>query len=655
VLETALLELAMLFALCVGGAVAVHRMRLPPVVAFLVTGAVVGPHSLAIVQHEEMVRQLAEVGVVVLLFTVGVELPFGQMVRLRRAILVGGGLQIGATIAVCAGLCIAFGIAWQQAVFLGFLLSLSSTAAVTKILTDQGEFATPHGRTAVGICLAQDLAVVPMILVLPLLGGGGGGEGSVVWSMLRSFGLLLATAAVAWLLAPRIFDLVARTRSRELFVLTLATLCLSLAAATAHFGMSLALGAFLAGILVADSDYHHEAMAEVQPFRDALSSLFFVSIGMLFDWHTIAESPGIVLAALIAVLGGKAIVVLGSARAVGLPFWFQVRTASTMAQVGEFSFVLVGVAGSGGMLPQRVEKVFLVVAVLSIAATPLLYGLGKFLARRARGGGDAGRSGDSGARDHAVLVGFGPTGQAVAGGLRNLGIAFTAIEMNAATVRSWKQRGFPILLGDSTRVPVLAINDGDAARRTARLARKLAPQIHVIARATYLAEVALLHQDGAQEVVPQELETSVEILARVLRRFLVTDDEVGRQIRVVRDAAGIHKEAAPAYSHVERIGEFVPGIGIAIHRVVAGAEVAGRALAEAGVRRRTGCSVIAVRRGNDNLPIVEPDTVMAAGDIVVLIGPETRLPDAAAMFQPGAVAPPVPPSPVVEAEGPIGA
>lgn len=519
-----LLELALLFALCVAVAVAFHRFRLPPIVGFLVTGAIVGPYSVGLVQHEEMVRELAEVGVVVLLFTVGMEVPFGQLALLKRLILVGGGLQLGLTIGLSMVFGLLGGMQWNVALFLGFLLSLSSTAAVSKVLVDHGEFSSPHGRLGIGICVAQDLAVVPMILLVPLLvGGGEAGGGEAIGATLRHLGTLIGVVIVAKLLVPRILDMVARTRSRELFVLTLATVCLSMAAVTGYLGMSLALGAFLAGILLADTDHHAHAAAEVEPFRDALASLFFVSIGMLFDWRTIVESPWLVLLALSAVLAGKTAVVMLASRVLGQPGWVQLRAGLLLAQVGEFSFVLATQAG-GTALPANAERIFLVVAVLSIALTPVLYAAGKTIVLRARrrdGDGGSRSAQRTGLQDHAIVIGYGPTGRTVVQGLRSLGLPVIAAEMNAATVKAEKLKGVPIVLADATRIPVLkglgierarlivlAVNDGGATTRITQVVRQVAPHVHVLARASYIAEVERLQQMGAHEVVPQELEAS---------------------------------------------------------------------------------------------------------------------------------------------------
>lgn len=645
-LEQVLLELALLFALCVAVAVTFHRLRLPPIVGFLVAGVLVGPNAIGLVHHEEMVRELAEVGIVVLLFAVGLEVPLGQIARLRRTIVLGGGVQIVGTVLAAAGVAWAVGMSWPAAVFLGFLLSMSSTAASTKILVDHGELAAPHGRIVLGINIAQDLAVVPMILLIPMLGVGDGG-GSVLTS-LRNLGVLAVVVVGARFLVRPLVAAVVRTRSRELFVLFLATWCLTFAVVTAHLGLSLALGAFLAGILLADSDHHSQAQAEIEPFRDAFASLFFVSIGMLFDWHIVAQEPVLVAACLGAVVVGKAIVVMLAARQLGQPAWVRLRAALTLAQVGEFSFVLVqlGQSSEPKILRGPAEKVFLVVAVLSIAGTPLLYAIGRRLAARAREGAAAPRPGHHAPLvDHAIVVGYGPTGRTIAAGLHAVGVPYVVAELNAATVKAEKEKGVPIVLCDTTRISalealgihraklvVLAVNDAAATTRVAQLCHQLAPDTHVLARTTYTAEADGLRRAGADDVVSQELEASVEMLVRSLRNLLVADDEIGRQVSAVRERGGRGRIAAPAPGEAANVADFVPGLGFQVFRVHPGSVVAQRSLADSGVRGATACNVVAVRRDGANLPALSPDTVLQVGDTVVVIGPTARLADAAAMF-----------------------
>jgi CPA2 family monovalent cation:H+ antiporter-2 len=647
VLEQVLLELALLFALCVGVAATFHRLRLPPIVGFLVAGVIVGPNGVALVRHEDMVRELAEVGIVVLLFAVGLEVPLAQLSRLRRTILAGGGVQVVGTVLATAGVCWLAGIPVEAALFLGFLLSLSSTAASTKVLVDHGELAAPHGRLVLGINIAQDLAVVPMILLIPLLAVRSDPAAGSLAIALTNLGLFVVLVLGARFAVRPLLGLVCRTRSRELFVLFLATWCLALAVATAHLGLSLALGAFLAGVLLADSDYHSQAAAESEPFRDAFASLFFVSIGMLFDWRTIAEAPGTVTLCLLAAVIGKAAMVLLAAWQLGQPHWVRLRAALTLAQVGEFSFVLMQLGRRSEILPALAERIFVVVAVTSIAATPMLYALGRRLAQRARGGAGAPRAeGADHLRDHAIVVGYGPTGRTVTAGLCAAGIPVVVSELNAATVKAEKANGVPIVLADATRVAalkalgierahmlVLAVNDTGATSRIAQLARQLGPQAHVLARAVYNAESDGLRRAGAHDVVPQELEASIEILVRTLRRFLVADDEIGRQVATVRRQSGGGERQAPLGTvEAARVADFVPGVGIQVWRIEPGASAAGQTLATAGIRRRTACSVVAVRRDGKNLPVVTPETQMLAGDTVVVIGPAARLLEVAAMF-----------------------
>ncbi len=651
-MERILLELALLFALCVVAGTAFHWLRLPPIVGFLCAGALVGPFSLGIVEHVEMVHGLSEVGVVMLLFAVGMELPLAHLARLRRVILVGGGWQLAGTVALGAGIALALGMPWNQAVFLGFLLSLSSTAVVAKVLTDHGEFTAPHGRLSMGIALAQDIAVVPMMLFVPLLASTGVDDGSnasaSLVSVLRN---LLILAVVLWvgrkLLAP-LLSFVCRMRSRELFVLTLGAICLGFSAVTAALGMSLALGAFLAGLLIAETDYNSQAVAEVEPIRDALASLFFVSIGMLFDWRTITTEPWIVGIALLGTMALKALVVVVAGAFMGQPRWVGWRAGLTLAQVGEFSFVLIQVGLAYRLLPPDAERVFVVVAVLSIASTPMLAGLGRRMVRGSRSAEhEESREQRVEYADHAIVVGYGPTGRTLVQAMRKLQLPVVAVEQNATTVRAERDAGVPVVLGDATRIAmlrslgleravllVIAVNDPSAAVRISQLVRRHAPHVHVLARASYIVETPVLVRAGASEVVPQELEASVEMLVRVLRRFLVGNDEIGKIVHRVREDAGSIARAAPlARPDATRIAEFVPGIGVEVLRVAPDSEVAGKDLARVGVRRRTGWSVVAVRRDGRNLPVITPETVLHGEDVVVVIGPELRFADAAALFR----------------------
>ena len=655
-LDYVLLDLVLLFAVCITVVVIFHRLKVPPIAGFLIAGALVGPHAFGLIKQEKLVEQLAEIGVVVLLFTVGMELSLRDLFKMRRYLLLGGGIQIGVTIAFGALAAWIGGMPWGTAIFLGFILSLSSTAAIAKILQDRGQLSSPHGRLAMSICVSQDLAVIPMLLVIPILAVGMNnaaasaemGVGGALWQMTRSFLLTLLTMVGAWFLVPKILDLVSRTRSREVFILTIFTLCLAAASVTSMLGVSLALGAFLVGLVLAESGYHHQAAAEVEPFRDALSSLFFVSIGMLFDYRVILEQPLMVFLALAAVIIGKAVVVWIAALSLSLPNWVGIRTGLLMAQVGEFSFIVIQVARSHELNLGPIEKVFMVVAVMSIALTPLLLAVGRRWTRSAVGGDVAkDKEGKDRRRDHVVIVGFGPGGQAVAKALRSQDIDFVAIEMNAETVKKYKKRNYPIFVGDSSReavlhaaglrnarLLVLAINDPGATRKTAHLARRIAPEVRIVARTTFIGEVESLQRMGVHEIVPQELETSIEVMVRVLRHYLVPEGEVVREVRGVRNSASLPDHAVrPKENDSHRIADFLPGVRVEVFRVENGSEIAGFSLQDSDLRHLSGCTVVAVKRGPDTDISIRPDTVLDVGDIAVLLGPKHRIEEASYLFQ----------------------
>ncbi|MCC6671203.1 MAG: cation:proton antiporter [Planctomycetes bacterium] len=617
---------------------------------FLAVGVLVGPHGLGVVANQALVDRLAEIGVVVLLFSVGLELSFAQVVRLRRYVLLGGGLQVGLTLAAGAVAGLLGGLSLAQSLFLGFLVTHSSTTSILRLLSDRGEIDSPAGRPSIAISLAQDLVVVPMILLVPLLAGAG--EEGLLPRIGLSFLGLAALVTGAWFVIPRVLSLVVRTRSREILVLTVITLCFGTALATGAMGLSMALGAFLAGLVLGESPYRHLVQGEVEPLRDALTSMFFVSIGMLFDPAVVAERPLQALGLLAALLAAKALIVFPITRFLGLPGWVQLRTALWLAQVGEFAFVLMQVPSGGTLLPADVKSLFVVVAVVSIALTPVLFLIGDALTHRRPdtrpiGPGPADRGVGDEVRDHAILVGLGTTGQAVRRALERVGVPHVGIELNAATVHLIQTAGGRAFVGDATRPVVLrsagierarllviATNDAEATRRTVALARRLNPHVRLIVRATYLGEVAPLLREGVRDVVPLELETTVEILVRALRHFLVPDDEIGRQVREVREGAfAIEKAARPTGPDPARFADYIPELSVESFRVEAGSVLAGKSVQEVALRTLTGCTLVAVRRGTEVLTHIGPETRMEPGDVAVLLGPAQRMGDAALRFR----------------------
>src|SRR6266849_2997351 len=376
-------DLVVLFGASIAVVYGFNRLRLPAVVGFLVAGALLGPYGLDVVDDVARVEVFAEVGVVLLLFTIGVEFSLGQL-RSLRTVAGAGLLQIGSAIGLSALAALAFGLPLNQGVFWGFLAAMSSTAVVLKMVTERGETNSPHGRLIIGVLIVQDLAVVPMMVLTPVLGGRGeAGLLAVLWSVAKAALAVLLILVTARFLVSRLLIEVVRSRSRELFTITIILVCLGIAWLSSLAGLSLALGAFIAGLIISESEYSHQAMAEILPFRDSFNSLFFISIGMLLDLRILLAHPFLVLGLVLAVLVGKVVTSAGAAVTVGYSWRPAVLTGIALAQVGEFSFILAKVGKEVSLLSGESFQIFLTVSVLTLILTPFLIQASPRLARRA--------------------------------------------------------------------------------------------------------------------------------------------------------------------------------------------------------------------------------------------------------------------------------
>jgi CPA2 family monovalent cation:H+ antiporter-2 len=555
-------DLVVLFA---SGALAVvlfRRARLPPLLGYLLTGVVIGPSGLAVVGAAAEVQAMAEVGVMLLLFTIGLQFSLDELARLRRTVLVGGAIQILATMALVAALAAAAGAPWRWAVFLGMLVSLSSSVLLLRLFSERGELESLHGRAALGVSLFQDMSIVPMVLAIPLLTGRGEGEGpgAVVSTLLVAVAFVVGALLVARKVVPPLLARVVATRQREAFLLVVVTLCLGAAWAAAAVGLPLALGAFVAGLVVSESEYSHQALGEILPLREIFISLFFISVGMMLDLRLVAAAPLTLATALAVVLLVKTVVAAGAILVVGHALRTALLAGIALAPIGEFGFVLSAEGTRAGLLDGRWTQLFLATAVGSMIAMPLLLAaapsLAALLERRIpaalRRGASPRHAPEGGApgpapADHVVIVGYGMNGRNLARVLAPNGIPFVIVEVNPEVVRAERARGRRVLYGDATRpevlrpagiatarVLVVAISDAAATRRVAAVARQMSPRLHIVVRTRYVSEIAQLQALGTDEVVAEEFETSLEIFSRVLARYEVRPTEVERSVREVR-------------------------------------------------------------------------------------------------------------------------
>lgn len=645
----------LLIAFLVGGAVvyALRPLKLPSLAGLLVAGAVIGPHGLSLIEAPERVEVLAEIGVVLLLFTIGLELSLDQLAQMWRTILGTGGTQVLLTIAVTALVASAAGVPFERAVFLGFLVSLSSTAVVLRLLGDRAEIGAPYGRVALGILLLQDLCIVPLMLLTPFLAGNVSGLGDLGLSLGKAALIVVGVVVAARRLVPAVLFRVVKTRSRELFLTFLVVLCLGTAWLTSLAGLSLALGAFLAGLAVSESEYGHQALAEAIPFRDAFGSLFFLSIGMLMDAGFAASQPWLVAASALGVLVIKSVTASIAGLVSRYPLRVAVKSGFALAQIGEFAFVLAHPGLDLGLMEARDYQLFLAASVLSLLLTPAMLRLGTALAPRlgARSA-PAGLSEPASAEvlaDHVIIVGYGVNGKNLARTLRATEVAYVVLELNPETVRRARAEGEPIHFGDSTQLAVLrsvglararllvvAISDAASSRRTVAIVRQERPDLVIIVRTRYVSELDELKALGADEVIPEEFETSIEIFSRVLARYNVPKNVILDHVAAVRE--GTYEILRVPQGHASRSALRSTDLGgLVVERLQVRdrSPACGARLDELSLRARTGASVVAVRRGEETFGNPKPDFRFSPDDVAILIGSREELDRALGLFEPG--------------------
>ncbi len=637
------------FGLAILVLLACYRLRIPTIVGFLLTGLLAGPGGFALVSNEKVVESLAQIGVVILLFSIGLEFSLQNLLQLRKTVFAGGSVQVLATIAAVAAVSLLTGRTLPQSLFMGFLLSLSSTAIVLKWFQEKAEVESPHGKTSLGILIFQDLAVVPMMLLVPVISGASSNVGSsIVTLLLKVAGTLVCMFVLTRWVVPKVLFWVAKTRSRELFLLAIIVICFSVAWLTSSMGLSLALGAFLAGLILSESEYAYQALGSILPLRDVFTSVFFISIGMLFDVAFFLRHPVLIPALAVAVFAGKFIIAFFVPAILGLPLRTMALTGLALGQVGEFAFILSRTGLDYRLLDRNYYQVFLGVSILTMAATPFVMAAGPKIADlllllpfpgRLRSGLRTSESNGSASvspqlSDHLIIVGFGVNGRNVARAARAAGVPYVITEMNPETVRKEKAAGEPIHFGDATqdaillhvkiqnaRVVVVGIPDPVATRRVVEIARKLNPSVHIIARTRFFHETTHLYSLGASEVIPEEFETSVEIFARVLVKYQVPRNLINQFIAEIRsDSYQVLRSNSGEKATVADLKFAVPDVEVNMAWVGEGAFLAGKTIAELNLRRTYGITLLAVRRGAEIISNPDSGLGLAEGDILVFLG-----------------------------------
>jgi CPA2 family monovalent cation:H+ antiporter-2 len=652
---TLLRDLVLLVGLAIPVVALAQRLRVPSIVGFLLTGIAIGPHAFGLVREVESVHQLAEMGVVLLLFAIGLELSLARVARLGRVLLQGGTIQVAGTLAAVALGAVALGAPTERAVLYGALVALSSTAIVLKVYTERGALDSADGRLVMPIALFQDLCIIPLVLLVDVLSGSGSTPGRAVLRVGLSVVVVAVLVLGGRVVVPRVLAQIARVRSRELFTLSIVFLGVGAAFVTQAFGLSLALGAFLAGLVISESDYGAQALSDVIPFRDALAGIFFASVGMLLDLRFVLERPALVVGAAAGVIVLKALVATGAGLSLRRPIQVAVVAGLGLAQIGEFSFVLAELARSAGLLAPDGYQLFLGASVITMLAAPFVIAgarpvagwVGRLARRPAPPPEEDGET--ETLADHVIIVGYGVNGRNLARVLDGVGVPYVILEQNAQTVERAREELQPMFFGDATRPEVLeqvhierarvlvfAISSPADEIRGVTVARALNPGLHIVVRTRYVRSMDELRAAGANEVVPEEFETSLAIFSRVLRYYEVPSNTIAREIEAARvELYGMALGPEGAEGHLERLARLGLHHGVEIVEVEAGAKAVGGHPVTLNLRRETGATVIAAVRDGTVLYTPDPEFRFRPGDTVMLVGDDEALAKGRAVFLAG--------------------
>ena len=649
-------NLALIVGFAIPVAALAHRLRIPTLVGFLLVGVAIGPHGAALVPDPDAVAALAEIGVVLLLFEIGLELSLSQVLGWGMSVLVAGALQVSGVMALAAVAGPVFGLPVGQSLFYGALAALSSTAIVSRTLADRGDLDAPHGRESMAILLFQDLAIVPLMLVVPLFGAdpagpdGAGGIGRLWLRLGLGLAAMAALVAGGRLVVRWTLDRIVETRDRDLFTLCVGFFAMGTALAASTAGFSLAVGAFLAGLVISESEYGLQALDDVMPFRALFSGVFFTSIGMLLDLTVVGAQLPLLLGGTVLVLAVKGAVVAGAVMVRGRRPDTALATGLSLAQIGEFSFVLAAAGLPLGLFGAGHYEVFLAVAALSMLAAPFLVTVSRSwavrLGPRARGGPDAGEPAPA-AADHAIVVGYGLAGRYLARMLQAAGIECVIVDQNAELVDAARRDGFTALYGDGAGHPVLERAGGAGARlvvfaisspfderRGVAMARRAAPGAAVVVRTRYVGSIDELMRLGATEVVVEEFEASLELFARALERYEIPAARIAHELDAVRsEHYGLLRGRAQPNLHLDTLKHLGIHNALELVEVEAGAAAVGKSATALDLRRETGAVQIAVIRDGRPHYQREADFAYRAGDTAVLVGARGALDRAAALFR----------------------
>ncbi|GAB4286170.1 MAG: monovalent cation:proton antiporter-2 (CPA2) family protein [Ignavibacteriaceae bacterium] len=616
-----------------------RKINVPSIVGFLLAGVIIGPYGLKLISSTSGVEVMAEIGVMLLLFSIGLEVSISRLAQIKKFLIIAGGLQVLLTILLTTIISLLIGLLFIQSLFIGMLVSLSSTAIVLKLLSDNRELGTPHGRMALGISIFQDLAIVPMLLLLPVLGAGENlSVLGLIIQIIFAFGAVALILLLAKVIMPKIVYHLAVLRVREVFTVGILLLLLGTAYLTQSLGLSFALGAFIAGLILSESEFSHQVVSDILPFKDVFNSLFFVSVGLLLDISFVLEFPLMLIALVVIIVLLKSFVIVFIAFVIKYPLRTGILAGLALAQVGEFSFVLALSGSEYQFLDEFLYNAFLASSIFTMIITPFLLKFAPSIAFRGAELKPVNVSPEKDTiealADHVIIVGFGLNGRNLARVLKETGIKYLVVEMNPDTVRTEREKGEMIIYGDITRhqliehlnihsakVIVFAISDPASMRRGIQNIRRVNPGIYTIARTRFVSEVDELIKLGADEVIPEEFETSLQLFSKVLEKYHIPLNIIMQQVALLRGESYklMRKETTNISSFVHLDEILAAGLTDTFYVNEDNPNI-GKSLKELDLRARTNATVIAIVRGEKNITNPLPTEKIMKADTLVITG-----------------------------------
>jgi CPA2 family monovalent cation:H+ antiporter-2 len=637
--EEFLKSLVVIFGLSAFIVYLLHKVKLPSIVGFLLSGIIIGPYGIGLVKDVQVIEIFAEIGIILLLFVLGIELSLSGLFEMRRFLFIAGGLQVVITSLLVFSAALNF-LNLKTSIFVAIAIASSSTAVGLKYLVDKGEIDAPHGKVIVGISIFQDLLAVFVTTFIPIFSGEVPEFKELIFEILLS---VLFVIVIVWgsrKIVPSLLFQVVKSRVRDLFIISILFLCFSVALIASEFGLSLAFGAFLAGLLISESEYAHQVTADIIPFRESLMALFFISVGMLFKVGLIVENLIPIIFASLLIMLIKIIGTFASVTLAGDGFRVSLISAFALSQISEFSLVLISLGKKHGIIPDDFYDFFIGSFVLTMMFSSILLIFTNkitFLAERYMKIKDKVFEGapiNDELKNHVIIVGFGLNGRNIAKALKTIRIPYVVLELNIITVKKMRELGEPIYYGDGTSVDVLrkvgidkakmlvvVISDPTSTRKIVSLARSENPHIYIIVRTRFVSEVEELRKLGADEVIPEEFETSIEISSRVLKYFNLPLNLVREYVSKLREDA--YKVLRRFEMQVEKV---ISGVDVLKHLdsgiyIVSEASLArGKSIAELNLKSETGAMIIAVQREGEIFTNPSSDFVFKVGDVMFIIG-----------------------------------